>query len=189
MKRTLGLALAALLTAGVAYAQNPAAQEFQLTLTPAQQFVVTSKTAPEFWNKEKGWVEVKNAQHAGAVSLLVFGESGRMELTLTLGIAIDVYQNDEAGLHTEVLSWQSKDGTKEEFGMIYGDSVPTVTRYAIKVGNLWFVAKEISSPDKNDFLVHDAILVQDPIGSLRPLSVMVRLDTVDGMKDRLLILK
>jgi len=78
-----------------------------------------------------------------------------------------------------IFSWPNKDGTEEEFGMVYTGA--GLSRFAINVDGKWYPAAQLSSEDSDTLKLDNPIVEKD-----YPVKIRVSMETVEGFKSRVL---
>ena len=96
-----------------------------------------------------------------------------------LRIRVEVYTNSNLQMIAHVYSWVNKDGTKDEFEILY--SSETAGRFAINIDGKWYPAIGLYTQDQNAFKF-DSLVVKGDL----PVQVKISLQTIEGLKSRVI---
>ncbi|MBI4087441.1 MAG: hypothetical protein HY434_01260 [Candidatus Liptonbacteria bacterium] len=160
-----------------AYAQSPAPTGTQ---SDPAEWVRISRTAPDFTNTEKGWEDTKIEQLVTRSVAIPEGQN-QNEAVLVLTLVTRVYVNETDRLWVRLIAYEHENGEREEIGIYYGDFDNTVMRFAITVDGKRFVAAGLYSPNENGITLTEPVTKDND-----PISVKISLDTVEGVKSRIL---
>ena len=148
-------------------------------------FVNNSEVVPDYTNEEGGWVFLPHASTLTEVPLLFGSAEDSDRDRVVLGITTRYYVEASSGLVTIVYSLVLDDRRDIEYGMLYGTK--GVYRYAIKVEDVWEIAKKPGMPEVDE--EHSMIHKDIPLFSRAPfdnktgiLIFVASLVTVDGIK-------
>jgi len=132
---------------------------------------------PNVNDPSEGWVFVG----PGTITRNVMKSEGHRAFGSIFIFQYKNYVNSRLEMTVAIFSWVNKDGSEEEFGMLYSSG--ELGKFAIKVDGKWYPAVGFYNQDPNALRTEDVVIKNG-----LPASVTIKLQTVEGPKMRVIIL-